>query len=684
MSRPSVVSRREFRGPPSTTFHRYLIAGLAVGTTVAAWLLGGGQGSGVSFLQRALPVVYVLLASLLLVGSGLGPSFDRVQRAARELVGDMEQLRARLDKAPLGTRAEFLDGLMRDAPDSMPVTARLLLIANNDGRRVTGDEVLRPILNGLGEAVDGLFFWRNISVVAGLFGTVLFFAIALSTDTSSLGGVAPHVRAALLCTLAGLYGSFAIGLVADTWGRYVSSLGDEALALVDGPLSKILTKSLPSDDVIDSEAQLWEHLRQGVSRLIDRIDGQQNRLAVAIEEHAVALQAVHDDLTTAPPVTLPAELSNLSEALATYSVKLASSADRLTNTTTLIATSIETLGIDVPKQVLAATDQLKATATATKSSVDAVGTSVTEAKSSISTLGTRIDESGAQANALKTSIEELSGSIGEIGKKVTETRRTTEQLSSRAAATDISITALRSEVSDAKSAIGGAQTDIGSLQTNVGAAQERISAAATTLEGAGLRVSLLVSTLATVPNTLTEVQAVANKTLTEMRQLVSLLGPRQAEEVSTRLHRDQPHVTSQQSMAAPDAGIAERIASTEPIERETPPDATAVPTTKNAEHWPDRDAVEEREVDLQAISPTRQEDGRRQPESNVAKVKEQPGFWTRNRSAIGIIRWFRGGDRIVTPVKGEPLDTVGVKKNARSLLSRIRSASRGWFRQGAK
>ncbi len=163
-------------------------------------------------------------------------------------------------------------------------------------------------------------FVRGVLVLAGLFGTVLFFALELSETTfigGDLGPLLSGLRGALASTLTGLSGSVLISFIASNIVRHVDTVTAEFEAFLSAlvvPLFKQRRKI-----TVRSEQDLWESLRQEVEDMATGTTQAYEKMSTDAALHVDALDRISRRLDSLPQVQWPENFDQLRASLETFS-----------------------------------------------------------------------------------------------------------------------------------------------------------------------------------------------------------------------------------------------------------------------------------------------------------------------------------------------------------------------------
>jgi hypothetical protein len=161
-----------------------------------------------------------------------------------------------------------------------------------------------------------IYFLRTALVLGGLFGTVLFFAIALGGPglvNGDITALLPELRGALASTLTGILGSLLLGHLGSEIDGLIERSIWETEAFLTGSIAPIL-QEVPQLEAVN-EVQLWAQLLAEVRHLRNETTESYAKLANDAASYSVALQAVSDQLTNLPAIQVPPQLANFQDTI---------------------------------------------------------------------------------------------------------------------------------------------------------------------------------------------------------------------------------------------------------------------------------------------------------------------------------------------------------------------------------
>lgn len=364
---------------------------------------------------------------------------------------------------------EIIAGVIKDDPGREAIRAKLDELATPDDNSnvpealsgflegsASSSETVRAVANSaFGHAlskVEFAVFMRTALVLAGLFGTVLFFAFELTRPALLSGDLAvlmPGLRGALASTLSGILGSVMVGWFASRVDALLDSLILETEAFVGGPFLVASSDPLTRPE-IHSETELWEALRQEVALMADRSTKSLDRMADDVHAHAASLQAFSDQVANLPELRVPPELSKLEDVVAQFQ----HSTELLNKTVAPLVEAVGSLGIFAPAQMLEKIDGLakstsewQGSAAGVLGDIKADGASaradLKTARESIEAVPAMLESklegivsamgglaSGQQVNRIETGMTALASSaeLGEVSASITEFRDEVKEL----------------------------------------------------------------------------------------------------------------------------------------------------------------------------------------------------------------------------------------------------------------
>lgn len=282
---------------------------------------------GLSLLRRALKVTRAAVKDLAKVSAFLGEP-----RRRDELT-------------------EFLKNAV--APDDSNVPESLAALCTG---QATGHAVRSAANASFAQPTSQLFvaqFVRTSLVLAGLFGTVLFFAFELGNEellTGDLATLLPGIRGALASTLAGILGSVSLGYLASSIDQVIEESIWETESLLNGPFLQALSE-MPVRTDVESEHQLWRALIEEVAGLRRETGAVVSQLGTDVAAHTTALAALEQRLAGMPALQVPEELTRLNDVVGDFRRGM----ELLETSVTSIVSTAATLNVAVPAET---TDRL--------------------------------------------------------------------------------------------------------------------------------------------------------------------------------------------------------------------------------------------------------------------------------------------------------------------------------------
>jgi hypothetical protein len=382
--------------------------GIVVLAVAVSWLfLGAGNAS------QAAVGVWVML----LVAAGVY-AFSRVWKAATATGTSVGALAAyaRVVETEGADRAKLLDvlGKGRSQRDDSHVAEALGGMAQSPhygggAQAASASAFARP------RALLGLaVYWRTLLVLLGLAGTVFFFAAQLSSqDAGALGPVLDGLRAALASTLSGIVLSFAVGVGVGRLESELDELQAETEAFLGGPFAKALEPSLDPAEA-QSEADLWVSLQLMVKQLVHSISTDTETLRTAVQEHALALQTVADQLSRQPVPEWPKQLDHFAGQVGTLSRSVTLIQQSLQSATEAMTVLARDLPSELVKEARASRSALQGMEQSTRS----LEASQSRLAGSVSSLGETFSPLTADLRSLRTDIQRVDGGLGDVGTRL--------------------------------------------------------------------------------------------------------------------------------------------------------------------------------------------------------------------------------------------------------------------------
>ncbi len=247
-------------------------------------------------------------------------------------------------------------------------------------------------------------FVRAVLVLAGLFGTVLFFAVELSGDAflggADLGSLMGGLRGALASTLTGLAGSVFISLVASNIARHVETSMSEFEAFLSALVVPLLAKRRARPNA-KSEQDLWESLRLEVEHMTESTAGAFERMSNDAATHVEALDRVSRRLDALPQVQWPENFDALRHSLENFS----HSAEVLSRVLPRLIDTAASLQVYAPAKLLHDVANLDATVRAQQEDLHRVSTSVGQFSATFSSKLNAVQSAADQVTAAATAVE---------------------------------------------------------------------------------------------------------------------------------------------------------------------------------------------------------------------------------------------------------------------------------------
>jgi hypothetical protein len=235
------------------------------------------------------------------------------------------------------------------------------------------DRLLGPVRTQLAQ----VSFVRTVLVLAGLFGTVLFFSRELSSQVAGgdLDALLPGLRGALASTLSGILGSVTIGFALERPRRIADQLHDAAETFLLGPLRRAV-QTRPAPQQVATEIDLWVALADEVATLRDSTAVSAAKMGDDAHSLALTMQQVAAGLAALPHVDLPPELKRLEESV----TKFRDGTQRLWDTIEVLVPLVRSLGVEIPARVF---EQLDSAVKASEQSALASTTAAEQIRTSL-------------------------------------------------------------------------------------------------------------------------------------------------------------------------------------------------------------------------------------------------------------------------------------------------------------
>lgn len=286
----------------------------ALGALLVFLLFWLGSGLWVS--------VYVVAVLLLGLCGALG--FRRLRRAVHvteEATGHLEEIANVVEDEPPRDQLRRYVREMGTPQDRSNVPEAILHFVEGERVGAEPENVARSAFSHARDALEHAGLMRNVLILGGLFGTVLFFAHELNAPQVAGGDISellPGLKGALASTLAGIASSVCLGFYGSQVDEQLDSLLRETDAFLGGPVARAARRR-PQQVPIEDESELWEHLRSDVQEMTTETRDAYEGLTEEVRAHTDALQDLGERLENAPPVKVPEALQNLEVSVERFS-----------------------------------------------------------------------------------------------------------------------------------------------------------------------------------------------------------------------------------------------------------------------------------------------------------------------------------------------------------------------------
>lgn len=291
-----------------------------------------------------------------------------------------------------------LTGFLRNAvaPDDSNVPESLAALCTGQS---TGHAVRSAANASFSQPTSQLFvaqFVRTSLVLAGLFGTVLFFAFELGNKellTGDLATLLPGIRGALASTLAGILGSVSLGYLASNIDQVVEESIWETESFLNGPFLQALSE-LPVHVDVESEHQLWRALIEEVAGLRRETGIAVSQLGTDVAAHTTALLVLEERLAGMPALHVPEQLTHLNEVAGEFRRGM----ELLDKSVSAIVGTAATLNVTIPTETIRRLSSIEATLEdVNKKSADAYAAAVAATQGAEHRLGEALTGMSAAA-----------------------------------------------------------------------------------------------------------------------------------------------------------------------------------------------------------------------------------------------------------------------------------------------
>jgi hypothetical protein len=272
---------------------------------------------------------------------------------------------------------------------------------------------------------------RTALILAGLFGTVLFFAIELGGGqllSGDLGVLLPGLRGALASTLTGILGSLTLGYIASGIDRTIEQAVWESEAFLGGPVATTLATT-EGDKPIVNETELWAALRKEVAQLREETVLAYSKLADDANAYGKSLETVSQQIAQLPAVQVPPQLARLEDVVNRF----AHGVEVLDKTASGLIEAVGTLGVFAPAKTLQELDHItslvRANGDRNAADVERVATAVASARDDLNAFRSDMrlasSESRDEVRAVGRECHNLSEVVGSLGASVSVMERAT-------------------------------------------------------------------------------------------------------------------------------------------------------------------------------------------------------------------------------------------------------------------
>jgi methyl-accepting chemotaxis protein len=283
-------------------------------------------GLGIVFLTNIVSLassaeVWIYVALILLAGLWCLSQIKEMRSGFEQVLNHLVELGKQLSKGD--DISDFLSkGRSADDESHVPESVGQLI---SSPRSV-------PAIQAVAEAcfvypasrLELLGYFRTFLVLAGLFGTVLFFGISIKDDLPGLiasnetGPFMDGLAGALACTLMGIASSGLVGVMAGIFQKELDVAVIETEAFLGEVVSPARRREGSETDPTD-ETELWESLRKEVERMTQKINDHFDKLTDDRVEHLQGLNEMVDTLTSLPHVKFPKGWEELATNLESFS-----------------------------------------------------------------------------------------------------------------------------------------------------------------------------------------------------------------------------------------------------------------------------------------------------------------------------------------------------------------------------
>lgn len=290
-----------------------------------AWFggLGGGLLGLLFWLGSGFWVgVYVLGVLWLGFSGALG--FQRLRTAVHvtgEAAGHLEEIAGVVEDEPSRDKLRRYVEQMGTPQDRSNAPEAILHFVEGDRVGAEPENVARSAFSHARDALEHAGLLRNVLILGGLFGTVLFFALELNAPQVAGGDISellPGLKGALASTLAGIASSVCLGFYGSEIDEKLDGLVRETEAFLGGPVARAARRR-PERGEIEDETELWESLRSEVHEMTVETRDAYAGLAEDVRAHTDVLRDLGERLAEAPPIQVPEELQNLEASVEEFS-----------------------------------------------------------------------------------------------------------------------------------------------------------------------------------------------------------------------------------------------------------------------------------------------------------------------------------------------------------------------------
>jgi hypothetical protein len=422
---------------------------------------------GIVRLRRSATIAAESTAHLLTIADFLAndPGRDSVRNRLQELATPDDN-----SNVP-----EALSGLLEGTPSSSQTA------------RAVAHSAFGHALSAVGFAS----FMRTALVLAGLFGTVLFFAFELTRPellSGDLRTLMPGLQGALASTLSGIFGSVTVGWFANRVDALLDGLTLETEAFIGGPfLAAAADRRVHRE--LQSETELWEALRQEVASMVDRSVSSIDRMADDTHAYAASLQEFSSQIANLPQLRVPPELAQLENVVAQFS----ESAAMLNATVTPLLETVATLGVFAPAKMLEQLDGLVASSSRSQDStrllLERIEANAIESRDGIIGAGASLD---AIPGILRSEISAVKGAVTGL-------------------ATEEQVGRIQASISELGDNLVQVPAEIGASAARISEATRSLESVASSLEGGSQSLKDQVNAL----NVLTEQISAARQSMAQ-------------------------------------------------------------------------------------------------------------------------------------------------------------------------